>query len=90
MVVLGLVSTTVFAADFTRGKELHQENCISCHVSIMGGDGSGIYTRSDRQIESLDMLRKQVKRCKTSLQEDWPEDQVEDVIYYLNQTFYKF
>ena len=78
------------AADAERGKSLHDENCTRCHISMMGGDGSGIYTREDRRIESLPALRKQVNRCKDSLGAPWPPDQIDDLVLYLNQTFYHF
>lgn len=83
-------SSTSFAGSVETGRELHQENCISCHKAKMGGDGSGIYTREDRRMDSYAALNKQVRRCKTSLGVPWPEHQIKDVITYLNQTFYKF
>jgi mono/diheme cytochrome c family protein len=89
LTILGL-ATSAQAADLERGKTLHNENCTHCHISMMGGDGSAIYTRSDRRIESLAGLRKQVNRCKNSLGASWPPDQIDDVVYYLNQTYYKF
>ncbi len=85
-----IISNSSFAGDIKRGQELHDENCISCHKSMQGGDGSGIYTREDRRIDSFAALTKQVKRCKTSLGVSWPEHQIEDVIAYLNDSFYKF
>ena len=85
-----LFVATTHAADLERGKELHQENCMSCHDSIMGGNGNQIYTRPNRHINSLSELRHQVKRCKTSLEEPWPDDQINDVVAYLNKNFYKF
>jgi len=78
------------AADLKRGKELVQENCVKCHADMMGGDGSKIYTREDRRIDSLEALNKQVHRCKNSLGVSWPEDQIADVVAYLNKTYYKF
>ena len=78
------------AADLKRGKQLLDENCIKCHADMMGGDGSKIYTREDRRIDSLEALNKQVHRCKTSLGVPWPEDQIADVVAYLNKTYYKF
>lgn len=84
------ISTTAAAVDVERGKSLHDENCTSCHISMMGGDGSGIYTRSDRRIESLPSLRNQVNRCKDSLGMPWPADQIDDVVAYLNLNYYKF
>ena len=84
------LTCTAVAADIERGKSLHQDNCIECHVSIQGGDGSGIYTRPDRRIDSLPALRSQVNRCKNSMGVSWPEDQIDDVVAYLNSMYYKF
>lgn len=84
------LGSTAMAADIERGKSLHDDNCIECHVSIQGGDGSGIYTRSDRRIDSLPALRAQVNRCKNSMGVSWPVDQIDDVVAYLNSMYYKF
>lgn len=85
-----LLTTSLHAADLERGKDLHDGSCINCHASMLGGNGTGIYTRPDRRIESLTALQKQVQRCRDSLGMPWPSDQVDDVVYYLNKTFYKF
>lgn len=82
--------SSAHAADLKRGKQLLQENCIKCHADMMGGDGSKIYTRENRRIDSLAGLNKQVHRCKNSLGVSWPEDQIADVVAYLNKTYYKF
>ncbi len=79
-----------YATDISRGKQLVNENCIHCHASMFGGDGSAIYTRPDRRIHSLEQLNKQVHRCKNSLGVSWPEDQIADVVAYLNKTYYHF
>ena len=84
-----LFSITV-SADINNGKELHNANCTSCHISIQGGDGSGIYTRENNRIETYPALIKQVNRCRDSLGMQWPEAHVNDVVEYLNTTFYKF
>ena len=88
--LFSVLSSTAMAADIERGKSLHDDNCIECHVSIQGGDGSGIYTRADRRIDSLPALRSQVNRCKNSMGVSWPEDQIDDVVAYLNSMYYKF
>jgi len=87
---LGALAATAQAADIQHGKKLHDQNCIHCHASIVGGNGTAIYTRPDRHIDSLAALNKQVHRCKNSLGVSWPEDQIQDVVTYLNQTFYHF
>lgn len=77
-------------ADVENGKTLHDSNCTSCHISIQGGDGNGIYTRENKRIESYSGLVKQVNRCRDSLGVEWPENDVNDVVEYLNTTFYKY
>lgn len=83
------LSSTVYA-DINNGKELHDANCTSCHIDLQGGDGSAIYTREHKRIESYPALIKQVKRCRDSLGVPWPEEHVNDVVEYLNTTFYKY
>jgi len=83
-------STSATSANVENGKELHNSNCTSCHISIQGGDGSGIYTRENRRIESHPALIKQVKRCRDSLGMPWPDEHVSDVVEHLNSSFYKF
>ena len=94
-IYFSLVSSLVFIsasanANIQNGKELHDSNCTSCHISMQGGDGSGIYTRENKRMESYPALVKQVKRCRDSLGVPWPEEHVNDVVEYLNSTFYKF
>jgi len=88
--VLLIAGSNAIAGSVENGRELHNENCVSCHKSMVGGDGTGIYTREDRKMDSYETLKNQVMRCKTALGVPWPEHQIEDVIAYLNATFYKF
>lgn len=92
VVLISLLSfvATAQALDLKRGKELHDQNCMSCHAGIMGGDANTIYTRENRRIESYDALVRQVGRCKDNLGVSWPEEEVKDVAGYLNQQFYHF
>lgn len=83
-------TSTVSRADIENGKELHDSNCTSCHISLQGGDGSGIYTRENNRITSYPALIKQVNRCRDSLGVKWPKAHVNDVVEYINTTFYKF
>ena len=70
------------AAD-DNGAVLHQENCTSCH-------DDSVYTRKDRRVTSMAGLKKQVQRCELSLGLKWFEEDVDDVVSYLNSTYYKF
>lgn len=73
----------LMAADTGRGESLKQKNCMGCHED-------GVYTRQDRRVSSLDGLEKQVRRCELTLGLQWFDEDVNDVVAYLNQTFYKF
>jgi mono/diheme cytochrome c family protein len=81
------IQHTVNAED---GSSLHAENCIACHASMTGGDGSVLYTREDHSVKSVDDLRKQVNRCQSSLGLNWSDEQISSVQQYLNTSFYKF
>ena len=48
------VANPLFAkADVAAGKALHEKNCISCHASSYGGDGSGMYTRDYAKVKPV-------------------------------------
>jgi len=85
-----MLVSAVAQVDITNGKELHDANCLSCHIDMQGGDGSGIYTRENKRIETYPALIKQVKRCRDSLGVPWPDEHVNDVVEYLNSNFYKY
>lgn len=90
LLLLVVFTKSGFAADIENGKSLHDGNCINCHAKLLGGDGTAIYTREDRKMETYGALSKQVRRCRDSLGMPWPEEQIIDVITYLNQSFYHF
>jgi len=71
------------AADIDNGDDLHFANCTGCH-------DESVYTRENRRVSSLPRLGTQVRFCKDSLGLTWFDDEVEDVIGYLNKTYYHF
>lgn len=85
------VQATPFAkGDPTTGKSLHDKTCVSCHVSMFGGDGSKIYTRADRKVKSAQQLAARISGCNANTGAGWfPEDEAH-VAAYLNQQYYKF
>jgi hypothetical protein len=85
-----LLADPLAAGDVKIGKALVEKNCIECHVRLLGGDGSKMYTRSDRKVTSSATLLAQVALCNSQLGAQWfPEDEVH-VATFLNQTYYKF
>lgn len=78
------------AADVKKGEQLINNHCISCHAASFGNNGSDIYTRPDRRVTSLAGLKKQVIRCRDNLKLTWFDEDVEDVVAFLNTRYYKF
>jgi cytochrome c553 len=76
--------------DVKAGKALHDKDCIGCHASMFGGDGSKIYTRADRKIKNKQQLAGRIAACNAQVGAGWfPEDEAH-VAAYLNQQYYKF
>jgi cytochrome c len=90
-----LLASGAHAAPFAKsnpkaGKDLHDKACISCHVSMFGGDGSKIYTRADRKTKTASQLAARISGCNANTGAGWfPEDEAH-VAAYLNQQYYKF
>lgn len=76
--------------DFNIGKSMVEKQCIACHAERFGGDGSKIYTREYRIVNSSRGLLAQIRNCNTMLDLKWFEDEELHVAKYLNQTYYKF
>lgn len=92
---LTMLATAAHAGPFAKGdpksgKTLHDKACISCHAGMFGGDGSGIYTRTDRKIQDAGQLAARIAGCNANTGAGWfPGDEVH-VGAYLNQQYYKF
>ena len=91
LLIIGNAQAEPFkSADANAGKSLVAKNCISCHASSFGGDGSAIYTRDYRKVKSARGLLAQIRNCNTMLDMKLFEDEELNVVKYLNQTYYKF
>ncbi|RTZ60691.1 MAG: cytochrome c [Gammaproteobacteria bacterium] len=90
----GSITTTVQASMLLgnpeHGKQLHDEKCVGCHISKFGGDGSGVYTRENRRVNSIEGLTGQVHACNDMTHAELSEDDINDLIIYLNEAVYKF
>lgn len=73
---------SVTAADFNAEKFV-QQNCTRCH-------DSGVYTREDRRVQSLQQLDSQVRRCDSMVGTKLFEDDINLLVDYLNQRYYHF
>lgn len=87
----GLAVPAAWAADPAQGETLVAEaQCESCHADKLGGDGTQIYLRNDRRVNSLAQLATQVSVCNSQLSTGWFPDDEAHVAAYLNQRYYKF
>lgn len=82
-ILLMSFSPLTLSYDLDNGEQLHIKNCLSCH-------NVGIYTRKNRLVNSLPKLGTQVRFCRDNLGLTWFDDEVDDVIHYLNSKYYKF
>jgi mono/diheme cytochrome c family protein len=70
------------AANFARGQELFEDHCQACHNDFHRPD--------DRNVKSLSELRKRVEAWSAHAATDWKRDEIDDVLEYINRSFYKF
>lgn len=81
------LSASVYSAaipgDAAAGKKLHDANCTACHTD-------SVYKRKDRQVTNLDMLKNQMKVCGHAMNITLGKTQADDLVKYLNETYYKF
>lgn len=75
--------TALLPGDAAKGRALHAAQCTSCH-------NASIYTRKDRRVKTLPGLIGQVEGCNTQLDKQLSHEQVNDLIAYLNEAYYRF
>jgi len=82
-----LMPSSAYAAalsgDSAEGKRLHDANCMGCH-------DTGIYTRKDRLVRSLDALKEQLGSCSHMAKKEFSAIETQNIIKYLNDQFYQF
>ena len=85
--LLILLMPSAYAAelpgDSADGKRLHDANCLGRH-------DTGIYTRKDRRIQSLDALKGQLANCSHMATLQFSAIETQNIIKYLNDQFYQF
>ncbi len=82
-VVTVLMTPGVYASDVASGKKLVDGQCQQCH-------DDAIYVRKDSIIQSLPELKARVEFCESANNKHWSEPQINQVVRYLNNTFYKY
>ncbi len=96
LLILFLAASTAQAVPFSdghaeTGKKLFAKyECSSCHEGMVGGDGSAIFTRPNRRVNSADDLIAQMERCSGAIGKKLTAQEKQDLAAHLNQTYYKF
>ena len=55
-----------------------------------GGDGSKLYTRADRRVQTVEALMGTVTFCNDQAGTGLNEFELDDIVAYLNESFYRF
>ena len=79
----GGVQAALLPGDAAKGKAVHDKQCSACH-------DTGVYTRADRRVKSVEGLIGQVNNCVRQTGVKLDRDQINDLVKYLDESFYKF
>jgi cytochrome c2 len=72
------------------GKKFFEQNhCNKCHIEMMGGDGSEIFTRPEHKVRSAAQLVKQINFCSGNIGVKLTAQDEQNLGAYLNQHYYK-
>ena len=83
MLLMPSAYAAVLPGDSVEGKRLHDANCMACH-------DTGIYTRKDHVVRSLDALKVRLGDCSHMAKKDFSAIETQNIVKYLNDQFYKF
>lgn len=67
----------------SRGQMLYENHCTRCHTSV-------VHVRKKRRADSLKVLEGWVRRWSAEEKLGWSENEVIEVVDYLNQRYYSF
>ena len=90
LLVASLPVFALLAGEAEDGGPLHDQFCLGCHVNKYGGDGSDIYLRSQRRVNSIEGLMGQVAFCNEQTKVGLNEHEIDDIVAYLNESYYQF
>ena len=66
----------------SRGQLLYENHCLECHTSV-------VHIRNNRKAVTLTEVRNFVIRWSHELRLPWQEEEIDDVVRYLDQQYYK-
>ena len=78
-----LLSPATLAQNFERGRYLYENHCQACH-------SDQLHRRENSKVKSLQDLRRHIASWGEHAGEKWESEEINDVMYYLDRTFYHF
>lgn len=81
-VVLFCAALNAKADDFARGSDLYANHCQSCHADDLH--------RCNQKVKNLVELRARVQAWAAHTGNGWRSQEVDDVVLFLNKSFYRF
>ena len=90
LLILTLSVMALLAGEAEDGTPLHDNFCMGCHVSVVGGDGGEIYLRENRNVKTIEGLMGAVDFCNDQAKTGLNDYDLDDIVAYLNETFYQF
>ncbi len=90
LIATGTAQASPFATgNADTGKKLFEQNqCNSCHIKMVGGDGSEIFTRTDHKVRNASQLIKQINFCAGNAGIQLSAQDEQNLGAYLNQRYY--
>jgi cytochrome c553 len=74
--------------DAQAGQQLFEKHqCNRCHIKIMGGDGSAIFTRADRKVHNAAELLEQLDACNRNIDVNLTPQEKHNLAAYLNRFY---
>ena len=70
------------SADRKRGELLYKNSCTKCHTSQA-------HIRTDRKAVNIGAIAYQVRRWVINNKLKWTQEEIDDVVHYLNVRYYK-
>jgi mono/diheme cytochrome c family protein len=81
--IAGSAQAAMLPGDTVKGKAVYDKTCVACH-------DTNVYTRANRRVKTVEGLIGQVNGCVRQTGAKLNSDQINDIVKYLDEAFYKF
>jgi mono/diheme cytochrome c family protein len=83
VILLLLISVVALAAEPERGRQLYENHCTGCHES-------NAHIRATGKAGSIADIRAQIVRWRGFLELPWSNQEIDDVLNFLNEQYYHY